>query len=460
MDVKRLSVGPIIGHTSSEFVRIFGRAELAVDGEKPRKAHGVVIVRKSGSKSYSKPIYFKMNPNFDLTGVVVVSGLKENTKYEYKVGWFYSDVDTIDVNVDKLLDWKNIEVVEFKTASANQSDPRTLVFGSCRYVLRLFGGLWWDDRGDKVFKSILERVEAGVGIDQFIMCGDQIYADDLNALGADECIDEYNKRYQKIFTTTYLRKLMSQVPTYMMLDDHEIEDNWPESASSRDWVKKFPAAIQSFTTYQSSHSPLFAIKGERISGTPTHLWYQYADGCCEFFISDCRTERSLKSDCREMIGPRQMDELLKWLTNGSGAVKMIVTSIPFYESESEDKWHGFLNQRDKILECIRTNAVSKVVFLSGDVHACMASQLDLGNGLKVTSVVSSAFFWPYPHPNRKDFKLSGNIATSNNQKYAVINASNVHPTDAFTQLNVSVNKIEIKFFNRKGSQIEAIDLNL
>ena len=459
MDVQCLSVGPIVGHTSPQYVRIFGRAEFSIDGGRPRKAHGVVRYRKLGSRNYSKPMYFKMNPNFDMTGVIVISGLDENTKYQYQVGWFYSDVDTVDINVDKVLEWKKIEVAEFKTASSSQAEPRSLVFGSCRYVLRLFGGLWWDDRGDKVFKSILEQVKTGETIDQLIMCGDQIYADDLNELGADECIDEYNKRYQKILTTPYLRKLMSQVPTYMMLDDHEIEDNWPESADSRDWVKKFPAAIQSFATYQSSHSPLFDLNGSRISGTPTHLWYQYTDGCCEFFVTDCRTERNLNSNSLEMIGPRQKHELLQWLTNGSGMVKVIVTSIPLYESESSDKWHGFINQRDEILECIRTNSVSKVVFLSGDVHACMASQLDLGNGVKITSIVSSAFFWPYPHPNRRDFKLSGNIKTSTTNSYKVINASDVYPKDAFTKLDVSVDKLGIKFICRKGLKLGSLNFD-
>lgn len=453
MEVQNLSVGPIVGHSTPHYVRIFGRAELALVDGKPRKSHGVVRYRKSGSENFSSPLYFKMNPNFDLTGVIVLPGLVENTKYEYQIGWFFSDIDTVDIDVAKILDWKRIELTEFKTASANPTEPRTLAFGSCRYVLQLFGGVWWDDRGDKVFKSILERINSGEAIDQLIMCGDQIYADDLNMLGADNSLDEYNKRYQKVFTTPHIRKLMSQVPTYMMLDDHEIEDNWPALAESKDWVKKFPAAIHSFTTYQASHSPLFNVDGNRISGTPTHLWYQYADGCCEFFVSDCRTERSVSPTSLEMIGPRQMRELLNWLTNGSGLVKIIVSSIPFYESESSDKWHGFINQRDAILECIRTNSVSKVVFLSGDVHACMASQLNLGNGLKVTSIVSSAFFWPYPHPHRKDFKLSGYIETSTQNKYEVVNASDVYPTDAFTMLDVSNSKIGIEFISRKGSSL-------
>lgn len=33
---------------------------------------------------------------------------------------------------------------------------------------------------------------------------------------------------------------MSCVPTYMTLDDHEVEDNFPSNASDKDWKTLFP----------------------------------------------------------------------------------------------------------------------------------------------------------------------------------------------------------------------------
>ena len=454
MDVRELSVGPILGHTTNNQAKIFGRAELSInDQNQPRKTHGVIRFRAKGDSAFSNPIYFKMNPNFDLTGVIVLTGLSENTEYEYQVGWFYSEIDTNNIEVKKSLNWNKCGSFYFKTASSDDSMSRSLVFGSCRYILRLFGGMWWDDRGDKTFKSVLKQIENGKSVDQLIMCGDQIYADDLNIIGADDSLDEYNKRYQKAFTSENLRKLMSSVPTYMVLDDHEIEDNWPESASKKDWVKKFPAAIHSYTTYQASHSPLFETSGHKITGTPTHLWYCYTDGCCDFFVTDSRTERNLDDGEREIIGVRQKESLLEWLSDGSGRAKLIVTSVPPYESESDDKWHGFIAQRDQILEHIRENSIQKVVFLSGDVHACMASQLELSEDVKVSSIVSSAFFWPYPHPKRSSFKLKGNIKTATDQNYKVVKASKVMPTDAFTRLEVTTSQLKVEFYSRKGVKL-------
>lgn len=453
MQVQPLTVGPILGHTSIELVRIFGRAELAIDAGRPRKAHGVIRYRKVGDSSFSAPLYCKMNPNFDLTGVFVLTGLAENTLYQYQMGWFYSEVDSADLDVAKVLDWQRIDTVEFRTAVRNSSTARTLVFGSCRYVLRLFGSAWWDDRGDRAFKSILQQIANGEPVHQLIMCGDQIYADDLKFIGADDALDEYNQRYQKVFTTANLRQLMARVPTYMTLDDHEIEDNWPESATKKDWLTKFPAAMHAYATYQASHSPLFDTRDHRIAGTPTHLWYSYTDGCCDIFVCDCRTERSFKEQHREMLGPRQLAALLAWLSNGNGLVKIIVSSVPFYESDSTDKWHGFITQRDQIIQCIRANKLGNVVFLSGDVHACMASQLQVDTQLRITSIVSSAFFWPYPHPNRRDFIRSGPIQTDSGQQYTVLAHGEVYPTDAFTRLKIAPTQLQVEFFSRKGEPL-------
>lgn len=455
MILKQLTVGPIVGATSHESVRLFGRGKWELSDERPRRAHGVARIRKVGQNKFSAPQYFKLNPNFDMTGVTVFQGLKGNTSYEYQMGWLFSDVDTDTIDVGSLLDWSDLETHTFRSASNNKLEPRTIALGSCRYALRMGGGYWYDDRGDKTFRSILRQIASGKRVDQFIMCGDQIYADDLKFLGADNELDEFNARYRKVFTTEHLRKLMSQVPTYMTLDDHEIEDNWPENANKKDWVTKFPAAIHAYATYQGSHSPLFSLGNGRLDGTPTHLWYTYTDGCCDFFFCDTRTERNLEDDEREMVGPHQLRELLKWLDNKSGRVKVIVTSVPFYEHEGEDKWNGFVDQRDEILECIRKKKIRRVVLMSGDVHASMASELALDGDpkFKIVSIVSSAFFWPYPHPRRRKFLLKGDIKSETGQRYFVRNSSSIYPTDAFVRTEIDPSKVNVWFYTRKGKQL-------
>ncbi len=456
MKINKLDVGPIIGATSNKSVRIFGRAKLEMSNGQPRRAHGVVRIREKDKGGFGKPRYFKMNPNFDMTGIAIVTGLSDKRTYEYQIGWIFSDVDTTVINVDKQLDWALLETYEFRAGSAKRTDSRNIVIGSCRYVLRLFGGQWFDDRGDKTFNSILKQETEGGGVDQVIMCGDQIYADDLNFLKADDALDEFNSRYRSVFRTKHLRRLMSRVPTYMTLDDHEIEDNWPEGADQKDWITKFPAAIHAFSTYQLSHSPLFRVSKQKLAGTPTHLWYNYEDGCCEFFVCDTRTERWLDSANREILGPRQLKALIAWLKKDTGQVKVIVTSVPFYESESNDKWHGFIDQRDEILETIRKFNIKRVVFVSGDVHASMATELinTTSPKFKVISIISSPFFWPYPHPKRRSFKRKNAIVTNTNETYEVKAGSKVHATDSFVRLEIDRKGVAVGFYGRKGKLLE------
>ncbi|WP_297310552.1 alkaline phosphatase D family protein [Neptuniibacter sp.] len=311
LSIKKMDVGPIVGHADMDHVRLWGRAsyEKLATGE-PRRAFGVARIKKIDSGDYGSPVYFKMNPNFDMSGVAIFCGLKPDTKYAYQMGWFYSDKELEELNLDLHIDWGNSDIGEFVTSSDNSSDEKQFIFGSCRYLLRLFEGSWFDSRGDKTFRSILRQIDDGDSVDKFLMVGDQIYADDLNFLSPDKQVDEYLSRYRDVFSQKYMKKLMSKVSTYMTLDDHEIEDNWPSKAEPRDMMVKYPAAIHSYQIYQMSHSPIIPIDAQcKLQGVPEGFYYCFKDGCSDFFVTDTRTERDLED--REIISEFQMESLLQ-----------------------------------------------------------------------------------------------------------------------------------------------------
>ena len=85
-----------------------------------------------------------MNPNFDMTGVLMFDDLSPETGYVYQMGFIFSDLDLEDLGPDYPLGWSAIGSAEFRTGATDRSRPRSFVFGSCRYLLRLFGGLWFD----------------------------------------------------------------------------------------------------------------------------------------------------------------------------------------------------------------------------------------------------------------------------------------------------------------------------
>ena len=473
MKVKALTVGPILGAVTGNNARVFGRGghHKYTQGLLPwwnfrigKKSHsiGVARIRILGTSNFQPPIVFRINPNFDMTGVAIFNNLLSEKDYEYQIGWVEYYRKNWNSLEKEILDWSNIPTYKFKTAATDSNQPRSFVFGSCRYLLRLFGDSLFDDRGDKTFRSILQQIDAGKSTDALIMVGDQIYADDLNFIAPDQRIDEFFKRYQEAFSQPYIRQLMAQVPTYMTLDDHEIEDNWPSKASEKDWVTLFPVAIHAYTTYQLSHSPLFELSQDKskIIGTPTKLWYTFSDGCCDFFITDTRTERYL-SDVeaeRQIISSQQMEGLKNWLTNDSGKTKFIASSVPFFpdsKTKDSDKWSGFLCQRTELIDFIFNHQIKPVIFLSGDVHCSMSAELicEEEPHFKIISIVSSSFFWPYVHTQANSFQLDGELKTYSSHSYKLVNVTPIYSNDNFTRVSTDKIDLTVEVFSRKGELI-------
>mmetsp|Transcript_22184 Transcript_22184/g.49527 ORF Transcript_22184/g.49527 Transcript_22184/m.49527 type:complete len:501 (+) Transcript_22184:121-1623(+) len=447
--VQPLTVGPILGVTTPDSARLFGR------GSEEMSCIGVARIRREEEPSYSQERSFRMKPTFDYTGVAVFNKLEALTRYSYQMGYLEANVgSTIDWAA---LDWSGVETHGFRTAAANRREKRSFVFGSCRYLLKLFGGSFFDDRGDKTFRSIGEQVDSGIETDALLMLGDQIYADDLNFFSPDVKLPQYFARYRDAFTQDHIRALMARVPTFMTLDDHEIEDNWPAKATRKDEMTLYPAAIHSYLTYQMSHSPLYELTpdGNHITGVPTKLWYTFQDGCCDFFIMDSRTERKLDEGRRKMISTEQMTALKMWLSDGADAVKFVASTTPMFpdaESPSEDTWSGFVEQRNEILNFIQKNKIPRVVFLSGDVHCSVSAKLTLSSDpdFSVLSLISSAFYWPYP--NSWEPQLSGPLYESS-VRYEVEGASMVVRNDNFSRVTVTLEELTVEVFDRKGNSL-------
>ena len=453
MKVRKPSVGPLVGGCDQNAVRIFCRGDMLIKGGRIRRCHGVLQWRPQGAPAWAGTRYFRLNLNFDMSGVAILRGLTPEATYEYRVGWIVDEADTEDLALDNDLDWSSLSSQTFTVAAADGARSRSVVAGSCRYLLKLLGGAFFDDRGDKAFRSIL-RLRDLAPLHQLIMVGDQIYADDLGFLNPDTDVEKFYARYREVFTQPYIRQLMSLVPTYMTLDDHEIENDWPKWADHRDLQVKFPAAMHAYNTYQLSHSPLVTLLGDRLEAMPRHNWYHYQDGCMKVFVLDTRTERDLASAPPRIIGQVQMAALKRWLTTDADHVKVVVSSVPVfpdYESPSVDKWSGFIAQRDELIEFIFAEEVRKVVFLSGDVHASMSVELSsaLEPVKKIISIVSSSFFWPYPHPSSRQFQLDGRLASERGD-FRIAGGAGVMAEDNFAWLDIAPDTVTVRFHARKG----------
>lgn len=407
-------------------------------------------------QKWNGPMFNKLSPNFDMTAVFVLDGLESSVEYEYRCGWFFAEaeLEKVQLTKDQQIEWPAV-THRFSTANSLNNARQSFIVGSCRYLLRLFGGYIFDDRGGKVFRSILEQIdEKAMPVDAHLMIGDQIYGDDLNFAAPDRRLDQFLERYRAVFSQKYIQQLMARIPTYMILDDHEIEDNWPAKATNRDRATLYPHAIHAYQIYQCSHSPLFPAIDGRIEGTLSHFWYSFAQGCAECFVMDARTERSLSEADRRMIKNTQMSALLSWLNNGSGKVKLVVSSVlvfPDLANDSDDKWGAFRLQRKKIIDFVANNKIRKVIFVSGDVHCSFVCELrsSVDPDFRLHSVVSSSLFWPYPHTEQSDF-LFGQPLAGDGAQYSSNLLSPTISTDNFARISVELNKVEVTYYERKG----------
>ena len=193
---------------------------------------------------------------------------------------------------------------------------------------------------------------------------------------------------------------------------------------------------------------------DRLNGTPRKFWYKYTDGCCDIFVTDTRTERTLgKADAREIISTQQMQALKRWLSDGSGRVKIIVSSVPLFPDSSskkdKDKWSHFNRQRQELISHISSREITKVVFFSGDVHASFSGELLMPNGIKIIAIVSSAFFWPYPHQTARNFRLKGTIDGGIAGECTLSNFTPVVADDNFTKVRISPSQVNVEVYGRK-----------
>ncbi len=481
--LRRPALGPIVGHTTHRSCRLWIAAEVPLSEDSERRSLGVLgVVGASGKVRSSDIFYFRLRREYDRTGTfhlgVDVSLWQDETARgklkpyllepatPYRVRLAVLNLDDAypdDSNVsseqiasklppprvwtDKL-NREPLEGIyaeaEFTTLPAPPASglpasvPLAFLFGSCRYP----GLLWKRKEADRIFGPMRKEACAdGTGRPpaQFtLMVGDQIYADMFNRhvpIGLADTYEEFQERYHTAFGSRNMRDFLCRVPTYMILDDHEIEDNWTQDRLHRSHKSRqlFNLAIGAYMSYQWSHGPRFA--DSYVHGLPDgesphlrrmealHLYYDFAAAGYPFFVIDTRTQRYKQEHGladNHLLGkpsldpsePSQLDRLCAWLKHmqeqRGNTPKFIVSSSVFLPNgvderegraqDASDAWPAFPHTRRVLLRAMVENQVQNVIFLSGDIHCSCVARLEFegaGAGLTAYSIVSSAFYWPF-----------------------------------------------------------------
>lgn len=505
------SLGPIVGHTTDKSCRLWIRAsdpdDSGADLTGNHRTLGVIAVISENGSPLPHPAawYFRLHREFDRTGTFHLGvdrdldgkganfTLKPDTRYIVRMG-AYSLIDNFDPDdmvpdeaLTGLIPRADAWIEELKTLPEEASEAEFTTFpeesatldrlsflmGSCQYP-----GLFWKrKRADQIFGPMLEHVKNNPhGSDPrfVLLMGDQIYADMLNRnvpLLLADTYEEFQDRYRSAFGVKNRRRLLRNVPHYMILDDHEIEDNWSQDRISESPKRKlFQIAIGAYMSYQWSHSP---------RSFDLMLYYHFACGGYPFFVLDTRTQRfrGVSLENNHLLGrpsthpesePNQLDILCAWLLrqqqDRKNAPKFIVSSGVFVPNgvdslqskeakNNSDSWPAFPATRARLIDHIVKNGIQNVVFLSGDIHNFNVAEIRFGGhgnarDLKALSVTSSGLYWPFPFADGDpsgyvhDSRSSTPMDTFQTESGITMDyrASNFSQDDHFCQIDIDRDK--------------------
>jgi len=290
---------------------------------------------------------------------------------------------------------------------------------SCQYP----AGFIDDPVAYRSYRDIVTRLEGNAGPRFALFVGDQVYVDPTAGLydpaGKD---DRYRLPYEAWLLQQKVRNALRRIPSFMLLDDHEIENNWepiadPDDPSNAGKEKDGFAAYEKYQRGISGGLETFDFDG----------FY--------FFMLDTRSEREHRKvdgslANAKLFNSTTMGKLKQWLLD-SPAPKFVVSPamlLPRHRRSVQrdsrldpsnlsalhsDSWDGYPNTLREVLAHIAKEKIEGVVFLSGDEHrACVTTaELRDTSGVLITrvhSIHTAAVHAPYPFANGLDEDIVAN----------------------------------------------------
>jgi phosphodiesterase/alkaline phosphatase D-like protein len=212
------------------------------------------------------------------------------------------------------------------------------------------------------------------------------------------------------------------MPSFMLLDDHEIEDNWePIAPPSPDNSDLRDAGVAAYRKYQRGMNAPPSPPGQSdsflIEGVP-------------LFILDTRSTRERRTaanlDAARLFDAQTLNDLGNWLAGAPSVPKFVVSPamlLPRHRRATQwnevaaavrsDGWDGYPATLHAVLSRIVDDGnVQHVVFLSGDEHCASVATIDITNvdngaTKRIHSIHTCGTFTPFPFANGSPSELMG-----------------------------------------------------
>jgi cholesterol oxidase len=311
-------------------------------------------------------------------------------------------------------------------AADGPAAPLRLALASCQYPPLLPG-----DAGDAAWRRLQALLEQRDAPQLLLLAGDQVYLDKVSILSEgprDEAavpstaVPRLDRDYARSFGMAAVRAVGARLPMWPLPDDHEVHDDWQGQADTRHAITA--AALQAYERFQRLLAPGTPLPGP--AAPAGWGWRAYPAGV-PLYALDTRSLREprnvTRADAAHIVPTAQLRALVEALAaEPAHSVKLVLSSVPLLPPERavqadtpatalrSDAWCGFPASAAWLLAELARRRIRGVVLLAGDAHLSSVCTLRLqgpaaaspgDDDVRVTSVVSSGLYTPWPFSNQR-----------------------------------------------------------
>jgi alkaline phosphatase D len=335
--------GPMLGYSEMREVMLW------VQTEKAAKVQFKYFDKTEPSRIISTETVASMPENEFIVKIIAKDVLPSKV-YGYEV-W----IDKKKVNFDYPLEFKTQTLWQYRT------DPPAFkfAFGSCTYTNeerfdrpgKPYGGDF------SIFTKIYENKP-----DFMVWGGDNIYLREPDWNSRTGIYHRYNE-FKKV---KELQPLWANTHHYAIWDDHDFGNN---DADRSFWNKNI--TLEAFKAHWGN--PNYIFENEGITGT--FFWED-----CQFFLLDDRYFRApnyLTEEGKDYFGKKQEDWVIDALASSTAPFKFVVTGGQVINpAKVFENMSNYEQARERFLKRIHDNAISGVIFLTGDRHHTNLQKLE------------------------------------------------------------------------------------
>lgn len=298
-------------------------------------------------------------------------------------------------------------------------------------------GVSGDWRGELAPYPAVRNV-AAKNLDLWVSNGDTIYADypspDVPAPQA-QTLDEYRRKHNEVYSARLgmntLSDLRSSTSTLVMIDDHEVTNDFAGGASPAsdprfagspgnyiNETAQYNNALQAVHEFNPIREQRFGATGDARTAGKLDLSRTRSYGSdAAVFTVDARSFRDAElpaanplspasvggflvqsfNPSRTMLGRAQVDQLKADLSTAQAdgtTWKFVMLPEPIQNLGvlgASDRYEGYAAERAEILRHIDVNNIENVVFVSADIHGTLVNNLTYQNGPGQAQIPTGAF---------------------------------------------------------------------